>query len=145
MRNPTLVLRLSFACIFLTAALVIGLFESGLLTYTTIDGYEPRYVVGIVGVGLTLALLPLALKLLTFALPRHQASASVGGYVRWSLVRQALLALPMCFNLVCYYLLGRHATSGWMAMMAAVMFCFVWPTDGRMRYERASDYPTSER
>ena len=145
MRNPTLFLRICYVSIFITAACVILLFEGGMLTPPHIADDASRYVLNIVGVALTLALLPLGLKVFTLSLPRRQGAASVGGYVRWAVVRLTLLSVPLYFNILAFYLLDRYATCGWMALMAAVMFMFVWPSDGRMRYERATAYPQDEK
>lgn len=144
MRNPTTFLRLCFAGIFITAAIAVGIFESGMLATGIIADEGSRYVFNIIGVSLTLLLLPLGLKLLTFSLPKRQSAASVAGYLQWAVLRLDMLAIPLYFNLVGYYLLGHYATCGWLAMMAAVMFAFVWPSDGRMRYERATAYPQDE-
>lgn len=145
MNNPTRLLRFCFICIFITAAMAILIFESGLIQLQPLADDQSRYIFNIVAVALTLIMLPLAMKLLRLSLPRRQAAASQQGYIKWAVIRLDLLSIPLYFNIVGYYLLDRYATCGWLAMMAAVMSPFVWPSDGRMRYERETVYPNSER
>ena len=145
MQHPTRFLRILYICIILTAVLFAFIFESQMLQYTPLTDDNARYVFNLVAVALTLTMLPLALKIFTFSLPRRQGAASVIGYVRWSVVRLAALSLPLYFDTVSFYLLDRYATCGWMALMVAVMFLFVWPSDGRMRYERQTIYPNEEK
>ena len=118
--------------------------ETEMLTIEPVSDDGVRYIVNIAAVALTLICIPLALRLFTMPKPRRQGAASIVGYVRWACVRIALLAIPLFYDVAAYYCLGRYATCGWMAMMVAVMFMFVWPSDGRMRYERETVYPQDE-
>ena len=144
MTNPTRLLRILFMASLATPACLAAIMETGLLSIDPITDDGSRYVFNIVAVGLTLACIPLALRMFTLPLPRRQAKASVTGYVRWAVMRIAVLTIPLNFDVIAYYWLGRYATCGWMALMVAVMFMFVWPSDGRMYYERETAYPQDE-
>ncbi len=144
MTNPTRFLRILFSATLLTPLAFIAINETNMLTIEPVTDEGLRYIVNIIAVALTLACIPMALRLFTMPKPRRQGAASVNGYVRWAAIRIALLAVPLFYDVATYYCLGHYATCGWMAMMVAVMFLFVWPSDGRMRYERETAYPQDE-
>ena len=145
MNRPTLFLRICYIATLLSAVLFILLVESELLQMPTINDESSHYIVNIVAVALTLALLPLALHIFSFSLPRRQSRQSVTSYVRWSVIRIALLSVPLYFNTLAYYVFDKYASCGWMAMMSAVLFLLVWPSDGRMRHERETAYTQDEK
>lgn len=81
-------------------------------------------------------LLPLALRLMKFKRVKESVAQSEQNYERWALIRIVLLGIPLLYNVLCYYLTGCEPTYGYMALMAAVCFLFIWPSRDKMEYER---------
>lgn len=133
----TKTLRLLYIAALLTAVLIAVIFETGMLPEGDLGSDEVlSYWLSIVGVALTIILLPLSLRLMKFEMVKKSVAQSEMNYLRWSIGRIALLGIPLLYNLVCYYLTGCVPTYAYMALMAAVCFLFIWPSRDRMTYER---------
>ena len=48
-----------------------------------------------------------------------------------AICRIAVLFVPLCLNVVCYYLFGTEPTFAYMALMVLVGFAFIWPQGSR--------------
>ena len=145
--KPTIRLLRSVYCgILLTAVYYTTFFETDLLEIGQLAGDDAlAYWVNIIGVALTLALLPLALRLMKIPYIRRDIKATGdAAYTKWAIIRLTLLATPLHFNLIVYYLLGCEPTSGYLALIAAVAFIFVWPSRDKMLYEMDVDYVQEE-
>ena len=138
-------LRIIYVCELLTAALIALVFETSLLIPGTLAGDEElAYWLSIIGVALTIILLPLSLRLFKFERVKRAVAKSEHHYLRWSVVRLGCLALPLLYNLVCYYLLGCEPTYGYLALMIVVAYIFIWPSRDKMVYEREQTYSQEE-
>ena len=129
-------LRLFYIFVLAIAALLALAYESGLATVGALDiPAQMHFVFEIVAVCITLLIIPFSLKLLTIRNIRQRIIRSKRQYEQWSMVRIALLATPLHLNLSQYYLLDLDTTCGYLALMTAVTFLFIWPSRERMEDE----------
>ena len=49
-----------------------------------------------------------------------------------AICRIAVLFMPLCLNVVCYYLFGTEPTFAYMALMVLVGYAFIWPQGSRL-------------
>ena len=128
--------RIIYICALTTAALLAVLFETGVLPAGACDrGSQAAYRISLAAVAMTLIAIPLALKWQRIkAVDRlfsgdagegHHLTAGVS--VASSVCRICVLYIPLVLNVACYYLFGREASFGYMALMLVVAFAFVWP------------------
>ena len=130
-------LRFIYCAELLIAALIAILYEAGLIAEGTLAGNDLRtYWMSIVGIALTIVLVPVAMRLMKFKRVNNAVVQDEAAYYHWSIVRFALLGLPLLYNTLCYYLLGCETTCGYLALMVVVAFLFVWPSMDKMEYER---------
>lgn len=88
------------------------------------NGYEStEFIVTIVMELLTLAAIPLALRLFKMAGDKICDAASLS---RYSLIRMAMLIVPLWGNTLLYYLF-MNATFGYMAIITLIAMVFVYP------------------
>ena len=137
MQHTTTFLRLFFLSELLAPAILAAIFESDKLPAgaTAIDEVQ-EYTFSMFSVVFTLISVPLALKLMTFKRVRVQVQKSEQNYRTWAIMRIALLGVPLIYNTLMYYILGFNTTCGYLGLICAVAFFFIWPSDGKMRYER---------
>ena len=139
MQNTTTFLRLTYCGELLTVAILAAIFETDMLPVGTIAIEETQeYVFSLCSVISTLISIPLALKLMTFKRVHALVQQSEQHYRTWALLRIVLLSVPLIYNTLMYYLLGFNTSCGYMALICVVSFFFIWPSDGKMRYERES-------
>lgn len=130
-------LRTIYCTGLLIAVCIAVIFETGLFPEGSVATNEVlHYWLSLVGVGMTIILLPLALRLMKFGFVKKSVVASETNYMRWSIIRIAMLCVPLLYNLICYYATGCEPTFIYMALMAAVCFLFIWPSNDKMMYER---------
>ncbi len=145
MKRTITILRLLYATELLTAALLLVIFESGLITPGLLAGDDAtNYIMTMVGVALTIIHIPLALKFLTFKRIKEQIHADEQRYTQYAIVRIALLSVPLIYNTLAYEMLGCEPTCGYLALMVVVAFVFIWPTEDKICYERESEYNQKE-
>lgn len=138
--HPLRNLQITFCLLLLAAALLCLLFETGTLVAGALAGDALlTYWLQFLGIAQLLVLLPLALRLMKFGRVQRRIQSSTQAYQRYSVVRLLLLGLPLLYNVLCYYLLACEPTFGYMALMTAVAFLYVWPSQGKMDYECEGD------
>lgn len=144
--NTTNKLRIFFAAEILTPILLAIVFETALVEMDSHLVDEPlvTYWMQMAGIVLTISAIPFALKMMKLAYVKRRIQTSELEYCRWSIIRIAILGVPLIFNTLAYYLLEFDPTCGYLALIVLVAFCFVWPTDGRMRQERELIYDQEE-
>lgn len=141
----TKILRITYFAALLTAAGLVFIFETGMLPEGDLGADEVfAYWLSMAGVALTIILLPLSLRLMKFKAVMKSVAESEMNYTRWSLIRIAMLTIPLLYNTLCYYLTGCVTTFAYMALMVAVGFMFIWPSRDRMTYERELLYSQEE-
>lgn len=121
------------------AAFLVLLFETvidGILVCEVYDTAE--YVTETVGILLLIALLPLAAQLFSIPAVRRQVMTShprwERNYIRWSLLRLCLFAIPLLFHLILYYMF-LSTTHSFCAVIAGLGLLYGWPTRVRMEEE----------
>lgn len=146
---------------FLTPAIVavfVVLYEIvGLVQPTVLPAPQTEFWLTTVVTLLTLALVPLSLKLLHFesvrkricvggdnsgcdAAGHKETGGEVSGeghepYFRWAVLRWALLSTAVLTNTVVYYLFSTSTTCGYLTLLCLVSYLFIWPSQSRMTEE----------
>ena len=144
MKNKINILRVIFCANLITAALIMVVFETGLMEPGLLAGNElADYWVSLCSVVLTLFGILIGLKLMTFKRVKTKIHDDGDTYFRWSLCRLALLGTPLLLDTLAYYLLGCEPTCGYLALMLVVTFFFIWPSKDKMLYERDIIYSES--
>ncbi len=120
----------------LVALLLVALYESDTLLPGVLAGatsYE--YIAAVVMQLLTIAFIPLALRL--FKLRRVKADLSANpeqALCQWGVVRMSLLANPMLINTLLYYVF-MNVAFGYMAIIGLLSMVFVYPSKSRCEQE----------
>ena len=100
-------LRLTFFVDLLTAACIVFIFETGMLPEGDLATSETlEYWLSLAGIAMIIILLPLSLRLMKFGAVKRSVAQSEENYTRWSLIRIAMLGVPLLYNVLCYYLTG---------------------------------------
>lgn len=106
-----------------------------------------EYVATLSAVCATMVLVPLALKLMSLKPVRASwlsgGSAAERNYVRWSLVRLALLFLVIFPNVCLYYMLW-DSSFGCCALIGVLASLFCWPSQERWARETEPVAPDEE-
>lgn len=84
---------------------------------------------------LTIGLVPLSLKLLNFERVRSKLKEGDGAYFRWATLRWLLLSVALVMNTAVYYAFSTGTSCGYLALLCAVAYLFVWPSQSRMNEE----------
>ena len=134
MNNVRKILLYIYIAIIAAALLMVALYENE----TCLPGYATgqwpvptEFAVTTIAELLTIALIPLALRLFKFAsidadLRRHHEQA----LLRWAIVRLAMLGVPLLANTALYYAL-MNTSFGYMAIIVMLTMPFVCPTKAR--------------
>lgn len=130
------ILRATYCTAIATALLLVLIFETRLLPVGT-RAYDSQtnYLCKLGGIALTFVDLFVALKMMTFGQVKAVLQASPEKYFTFSQMRIFLLAAALLIDVAAYYYLGEDPTLAYLALIAAVGFCFVWPSMGKMQYE----------
>lgn len=83
---------------------------------------------------LTIALVYLAARLLTFTAVKKRVATDERIYFRWALLRWAMLALVIFLGEGVHYFYQSPSTVG-CPIIGVLVFFFVWPTKGRREQE----------
>ena len=139
--NTITLLRTELLIILAAAAGIMMVHETGWAEAGAIPtGSKLAYMMEIVGIALALILVPLALKLLTLKGVRNTfKQGDRRAYRRWSEIRLAMLTTPLMINIGLYYGLGYDTTCGYLALMVAITFAFIWPSQSRMEDEMSEE------
>lgn len=97
-----------------------------------------EYLARVLGIGGTLVLVPLALKLMSFRAVSLSVASGSGtsdrNYVRWSLLRLVLLFMSIFPNLLFYYI-WWDSSFGCCALIGILASLFCWPSLERWEQE----------
>lgn len=127
----------------LICAIALGLYIGGEfmgMDIAVLSGVsaETRFVLQTAAILLSLAVVPLSLKL--FSLPKVKAElmgndAGAGGdgcapraLMRWGTLRLVMLGVILVGNTLLYYMLGYEPAFGYLAIITALVLPFVVPT-----------------
>lgn len=132
-------LQAEYVLVWLLPALLVVLYETGVLTEGTFAGdARMDYIFQTVGILLTIGLIPLSLRLFSLSLVRYVRQLSLPlalrSYRRWSEVRAGLLLVAALVNLSFYYL-TLNTAAVWCALMALIASLFCVPTRKKLMDE----------
>lgn len=120
----------------LMALLLVVLFETDTLMPGAQAGATScEYIAAVVMELLTIALIPLALRLFKFRRVKDDLSANPEqALCRWGVVRLSLLADPMLINTLLYYIF-LNVAFGYMAIIGLLSMVFIYPSKSRCEQE----------
>lgn len=127
-----------FATIAVVLVLVVLYEFCGLDKPTFLLNPVPEFWFSTVVTLLTIALVPISLKLLNFQRVRQELKEGEGAYFRWATIRWLLLSLVMVADTVAYYLFTTGTSCGYLGLICAVSYLFIWPSASRMEDETQS-------
>lgn len=138
MNNVRAILLIIYVTIIAIALLMVILFE----TDTCIPGFavghwtvQTEFAITTLTELLTIALIPLALRLFKFAkvdtLLRQQHKQAL---LHWGVLRLLLLGAPLIGNTALYYAI-MNTSFGYMAIITLLCMPFVYPSTGRCKEE----------
>ncbi len=149
MKRIVNILRAEMAFVFVWAAVLVTLFETGVWSAGYYAGDDmAEYVMNLTSVLTVIVFVPFALKLMNFRwvksmFGQEDETATCRSYRRWSEVRLALLAVTLWSNISFYYL-TLHNTGLMCALIAMVCFCFCVPSVDRLVYETGIKLPDTK-
>lgn len=136
-------LKIEYTIFWLSAILLLLLYESGLLAEgVLLTDPLTCYIAQTVGILLTLCLIPFSLKMFSLALfkriiqlPQEEALVS---YRRWCEIRLALLTIVVLINLSIYYL-TLSSIGGLCALLGLLASLFCIPLSTRIKEDLEYD------
>ena len=95
-----------------------------------------RFTLSSVFILLTLATIPLSLRLFKFRkIERDLYDRQAPALLKWGLIRMLMIGNLLLFNIAFYYLLAEEPTHGWLAVILVLVLPFIVPTMGRCMAE----------
>lgn len=130
------ILMTNFLFVLLVGFLLVLLYETEILEPTNLAGDVTLvYVITVAMELLTIAVIPVALKLFSFKAIRRQLVTRKGdALLPLGTARLNMLSLPMLINTFMYYQTMAPAF-GYMAIILFLCLFFVYPSDGRCEDE----------
>ena len=130
-------LKVEYGAFWLLTLLTVALYELDVLPQgILVEDVRTSYMLEVLGILLTVCLIPLSLRLFSLSLVRcvqqRTLLDAVSSYRRWNEIRLALLLVPVLVNLSIYYW-TLNTTGLFCAAMALVASFFCVP--GRKRLE----------
>ena len=137
MKNVKNTLTVLLWTVLALALIVVVLFETDVLMfgYYAGSGEQAEFLLTTMMELLTLAVIPLALKLFKF--PRVHAdlvSRKAEALRKWGLLRPLMLLVPLLVNTLLYYAYANVAF-GYMAIILVIVLPFVYPSMERCQSE----------
>ena len=137
MKNVKNTLTVLLWTVLALALIVVVLFETDVLMfgYYAGSGEQAEFLLTTMMELLTLAVIPLALKLFKF--PRVHAdlvSRKAEALRKWGLLRMLMLLVPLLVNTLLYYAYANVAF-GYMAIILVIVLPFVYPSMERCQSE----------
>ena len=137
MKNVKNTLTVLLWTVLALALIVVVLFETDVLMfgYYAGSGEQAEFLLTTMMELLTLAVIPLALKLFKF--PRVHAdlvSRKAKALRKWGLLRLLMLLVPLLVNTLLYYAYANVAF-GYMAIILVIVLPFVYPSMERCQSE----------
>lgn len=137
MKQVRLTLTVLFWTFIALSLLTVVLFETNILEFGfyASDNTQAEFLLTIMMEILTLAVIPVALKLFKFKNVRADLIARKAEALRkWGILRLLLLEVPMFVNTLLYYAYGK-TTFGYMAIILLLTLPFVYPSMERCQSE----------
>ena len=137
MKEVSVKLTILFWTFVALSILTVVLFETNVLEfgYYASDNTQAEFLLTIMMEILTLAAIPVALKLFKFKKVRADLVSRKSEALRkWGILRLLLLLVPMLVNTLLYYAYGK-TTFGYMAIILLLTLPFVYPSKERCESE----------
>lgn len=127
---------MAFYSAIIIAAVTSALFECDIIDTGDLARYgTSEYVVATIMELLTLAVVPVALRMFKFeAVARSLRANGAEALRRWGLLRISMLGLPLVANTLLYYIY-MATPFGYMAIILLISMVFVYPSLGRCMAE----------
>ena len=137
MKNVKNTLTVLLWMVLALALIVVVLFETDVLMfgYYAGSGQQAEFLLTTIMELLTLAVIPLALKLFKFKrVHADLVSRKAEALRKWGLLRLLLLLVPLLVNTLLYYAYANVAF-GYMAIILVIVLPFVYPSMQRCQSE----------
>ena len=126
-----------FVGMIVAALLFVVLFETGVCEDGVLAGVNPQMEFAFLTVMelLTIAMIPLALRLLKFKnIENELRERHLEALKKWGALRLLLLELPLVLNTLFYYLF-LNTSFGYIAIILLICMVFVYPSEPRCTAE----------
>ena len=135
MKRTKKILQLLFWIPIAVAFIMVAAFETDVVLPGFLAGNEvTEYYVTVALELLTVAGLPLALRLFKFAAVRRRLVADGSRYTGFAAIRLSVVSGLMLANTILYYLF-MQTTFGYMAIICLISMAFVFPSESRCQSE----------
>ena len=141
MKQVRLTLTILFWAFIALSLITVVLFETGVMEFGYYAGSseQAEFLLTIMLELLTLAMIPLALKMFKFSRIRADLIARKEEALnKWGILRLLMLEVPMLINTLLYYAYAK-TTFGYMAIILCLTLTFVYPSQERCQSEVASE------
>ena len=145
MKKVRLTLTVLFWGTLALALLAVVLFETGVLDFGYYAGFgdQAEFLLTTMMELLTLAMIPLALKLFKFkSVHADLVSRKAPALQKWGLLRLLMLLVPLVVNTLLYYAYANVAF-GYMAIILLIVLPFVYPSAERCVAETTEEEQAS--
>ena len=136
----------SGALLLATLLYILGEFlnvDMGIFAETT---REQRFICSTVMILLTIALLPLSLRLFKFGfIHRQLVSLRESALLKWGIVRMSVLGVLLVSNTLLYYMYAYEPAFGYLAVMVLLIMPFILPTMSRCQAETEEEKAEEDR
>lgn len=141
MNKTVKILQYLFWGLIALVAIIVTTFETDILIAGEMAGDKVTEYYWTVGLELTtIAILPMALRLMKLSSVSEAVKHSSKTYLRFALLRLSAIALTMLANAVLYYLF-MQTTFGYLAIICLISMAFVYPSSSRCKSETSVEEP----
>ena len=137
-RNMLCALLWAFVAVALTT---VVLFETGVLEFGfyAASSEQAEFLLTTMMELLTLAVIPLALKMFKFGrVKKDLLSRKADALRKWGMLRLLMLLVPLVVNTLLYYMYA-NTTFGYMAIILVIVLPFVYPSMNRCLAETSEE------
>lgn len=129
-------LRILHIAEYISVALIIGLFELGILPKGTIPESKTLYIIHTVAVLLTLSLIPLSItgikRVTERILSIEDQTEQYTAYWKWAVLRLGACDFILLASIIMYYVAGSQI-GRYCAIIAFVCMLYTYPTENSVR------------
>lgn len=135
-------LRIEYFLIWIITILLVSAFEYDFINVgISATDENVKYILQVIGILLSLSLIPFALKLFTITKVKNKIMSGneINGlaYLHFSELRLLFLAIPIVFNLISYYL-TLESSNALCVLITLLSLLFCWPSKKRVVNETES-------
>lgn len=137
MKKTKNILTILFWTLLLTSVIIAVIFETGIMEsgYLATQESNTEFILTIIIELLTLAVIPLSLKLFRFKSVKQSLIAGrETALVKWGTIRISMLLLLLLLNVILYYLF-MNTSFAYMALIVIICLPFIYPSMDRCLIE----------